>query len=105
MTEEVTETVLLKGHCGKNWNLKLREDENGTFFHGADWKKFQKKQHFEGGYLEEFKKRKEGEKEERSRFLQFSRGFRQGSDPKRYGLVPGSPAPVFIPSFDPSEFF
>ncbi|KAG5627910.1 hypothetical protein H5410_013128 [Solanum commersonii] len=32
---EVAETVLLKGHCGKNWNLKLQEDENGTFFHGA----------------------------------------------------------------------
>ncbi|WMV09538.1 hypothetical protein MTR67_002923, partial [Solanum verrucosum] len=48
VTEEVAEIALLKGPCGKNWSLKLREDENETFFHGAGWKKFQKKQYFEG---------------------------------------------------------
>ncbi|WMV10413.1 hypothetical protein MTR67_003798 [Solanum verrucosum] len=49
MTEEAAEKALLKGPCGNNWNLKLREDENGTFFQGSCWKKFQKKQHFKGG--------------------------------------------------------
>ncbi|KAK4373468.1 hypothetical protein RND71_008852 [Anisodus tanguticus] len=46
--EETVETTLIKWLCGKYWNMKLCEDENGMFFHGG-WKKFSVEQHLEWG--------------------------------------------------------
>ncbi|XP_060186347.1 putative B3 domain-containing protein Os04g0347400 [Lycium barbarum] len=47
LTEEAAKTTLIKGPRGKYWNVKLRKDEDGIFFHGG-WKKFLMEQHLEG---------------------------------------------------------